>query len=692
FLDTLCQSIWQDTLLFSPPGGSWSGPGIADTTLGIFVPLDAPPGDVQLLYSIVGCDQVFTAHVLEIYVDYSHSACPQEDPLIWNDPPSPTGGYWEGDGIIDPVTGLYDPSLFLNDTYTEIIYYAPNGCSDTTFIHNLQTVIATESISFCLSDEPFQLYDENVGNAPGNNGTWSGPGVEEWWDDGWFITPALAGVGEFMVYFDKNNCTDSMEVRVFPDGISASDYLVCSDAAPFQLDPFVMDGAWWTGPGITDSTGGWFDPSLTPEGLSTCYWNTSAGCLDSVLVTVEYFQQATIAGLNPEYCFADTNLVLDIIPPGGVVSGDLNDVSFNPAVMGEGNYEVIYTWNGAVCTSADTSQFVVFPPIITSVNATDSVICLGESVLITVDASGGHPLLPLQYLWDDGSLPINTHQVSPDITTTYVVTTFDGCTDPAVDTVTVIVLPPILTDVVTSDTVCFGEPGFASAVVLNTGEFSVIWDEVSEDIIESTAGTAHSLLISDLENGCAFDSLVLIPSWSPLTAAFSINPNEDCIAWDEAGSISFIDLSQHAITGTWYFGDNATQTYIQGENPSYSFEQAGQFEVVLVAFNEGNCVDSAFAEVCILPPTPVFIPDIFSPNGDGNNDVFYVRSQGILSMEFVIYNRWGEQVFFSDHPAKGWDGQYRGEPGVADTYMYFLRARMNDGSEYEAKGELLLTR
>jgi len=125
-LDSICQSIWFDTLQFSPLGGQWMGQGIVDSLQGIFAPELAPAGDVELTYLIYGCSQTFTVFVKEIRIGGPYqTSCPSESPLVmYEDAPIPTGGYWEGTGIANANSGLYDPSLIPNDSWTSIIYYA----------------------------------------------------------------------------------------------------------------------------------------------------------------------------------------------------------------------------------------------------------------------------------------------------------------------------------------------------------------------------------------------------------------------------------------------------------------------------------------------------------------------------------------------------------------------------------------
>jgi gliding motility-associated-like protein len=108
--------------------------------------------------------------------------------------------------------------------------------------------------------------------------------------------------------------------------------------------------------------------------------------------------------------------------------------------------------------------------------------------------------------------------------------------------------------------------------------------------------------------------------------------------------------------------------------------------------NEGGCTDSTSAALCIQPEEPVFVPDIFSPNDDGKNDTLYVRGLFISRMEFRVYSRWGEVVFESTSPTKGWDGNLRGAPAPSGSYYYTLFATIGDATKIEQVGEVVLIR
>jgi gliding motility-associated-like protein len=91
--------------------------------------------------------------------------------------------------------------------------------------------------------------------------------------------------------------------------------------------------------------------------------------------------------------------------------------------------------------------------------------------------------------------------------------------------------------------------------------------------------------------------------------------------------------------------------------------------------------------------TPViYVPNIFSPNGDGQNDNLYMRGQGIKSLDFVIFDRWGEKVFETIDQTEFWDGTFKGKDMPVGIYAYHLKATMNDNQKIVKKGNISLVR
>ncbi len=111
----------------------------------------------------------------------------------------------------------------------------------------------------------------------------------------------------------------------------------------------------------------------------------------------------------------------------------------------------------------------------------------------------------------------------------------------------------------------------------------------------------------------------------------------------------------------------------------------------VIADNQG-CTSSTQVLVTVVYDPSLYVPNIFSPNGDGNNDVLYVRGQGIRDLVFVIYDRWGEKVFESTDKSYGWDGVFRDKKMNPGVFVYYVKATYYDNTEAELKGDVTLIR
>jgi gliding motility-associated-like protein len=90
--------------------------------------------------------------------------------------------------------------------------------------------------------------------------------------------------------------------------------------------------------------------------------------------------------------------------------------------------------------------------------------------------------------------------------------------------------------------------------------------------------------------------------------------------------------------------------------------------------------------------TGVVVPNAFTPNNDGKNDVLYIKAYGVSKMTFRIYNRLGQKVFESSSLQNGWDGRYKGVLQPTDAYAYTLDIEFYDGKKERLKGDITLIR
>lgn len=152
---------------------------------------------------------------------------------------------------------------------------------------------------------------------------------------------------------------------------------------------------------------------------------------------------------------------------------------------------------------------------------------------------------------------------------------------------------------------------------------------------------------------------------------------------------TFTNQSINATRYLWDFGDATGSSEV---NPVHQFNKTNTWTTCLTAYNTSNCPST----VCKSVPTEVIpivgLPTGFSPNGDGENDILYVRGAAIKTMDLKIYNRWGQLVFESSSQDVGWDGKYNGEPQPIEAYGYVLSVSFIDGTAKLLKGNITLLR
>jgi gliding motility-associated-like protein len=151
----------------------------------------------------------------------------------------------------------------------------------------------------------------------------------------------------------------------------------------------------------------------------------------------------------------------------------------------------------------------------------------------------------------------------------------------------------------------------------------------------------------------------------------------------------FTNLSVNANTYSWDFGDGSGSNAI---NPSHQYLKTGKWTVCLIARTTEGCADTVCKGVESDVRVGIDIPNAFSPNGDGENEVLYVRGGAIVTMNLKIFNRWGTKVFESSSLSSGWDGTYNGKPLEMDAYAYVLTASFIDGTTAQMQGNVSLVR
>jgi gliding motility-associated-like protein len=125
-------------------------------------------------------------------------------------------------------------------------------------------------------------------------------------------------------------------------------------------------------------------------------------------------------------------------------------------------------------------------------------------------------------------------------------------------------------------------------------------------------------------------------------------------------------------------------------NPNASPMQTTTYTVIITDAN--GCTSSDTVTVYVEYTTDIYLPTGFSPNGDNQNDVLYVRGHGIKSLDLIIYDRWGEKIFETNKQGFGWDGSYKGKALEPAVFVYYLNAVFYNNEKVFKKGNITLVR
>lgn len=692
--DSICQNVDTFSFVIQPPGGRWYGPGILDSLTGLFDPDDAGGGLHTFNYILNGCTYTFDYYVKPIQAFWNLASCPAQ--TFYQLPQGePVGGTWSGIGVVDGALGTYNPNIFSPNTYTEddLTYTHPNGCSDGITMYVVQTTIFRDTVERCVDENDIWLRWESVQVTPWN-GSWVGPGT--YFNNNnfrWYFSPSQAGPGAHTLIYTANTCVDSMVMVVYGP-LTQPDTMVCELSAPFIIEQ-TPPGGTWVGDGIINASTGLFDPQAAQADTVWLRFETPRDCEDSVQIIIDRFIQADVGGVGNLYCAVDSLIPLTLSPANGTLTGPgVIGTDFNPLLAADsGAVTLYYTFGSGLCQSTDSVNITILPALQVDLVATNDSICFGGGTPLTAVPSGGNAQ-GFAFSWSNGLNAQPNNSVAPNQTTTYTVTVADGCSEPVTDSVTIFVFDTFSVSLTTSPIACYGTQGTATAQANGQSTYKYEWNlnpTVIGPTLNANVGGNYLLTVTDNISGCSVDTFVNIPGYSIVEALFSVNPNLECIPFEDS-DITLIDLSTGGTMGNWFINGVDSGAYILGENPQFLLPNKGEYSIMLVLENEGGCRDTMLTDVCILDPLKLFVPNAFTPNADGVNENFIAKGSGVVKFEMRIYNRNNQEIHRTTDMATGWDGIYKGQVVPMGVYAYVIDVEFNDGVEFRKSGTVSVLR
>jgi len=531
---------------------------------------------------------------------------------------------------------------------------------------------------------------------------------------------------------------------------------VCKDSANIYID-VICDTCGKPSALINDLTCyGGSDASIfgSPSGIFGPPWivylldgNFNILEYDSNVVSTFFFDslssgQYVLRSLDTLGCFADTLITInEIIPISLNMTNDTIVCLGGNATIGVnangGNTPYIYNWEGLSSNAShvvnplfsqyyrvniqdssgcesnyDSVLVALFPPII--INTLTDTVCPNDSLNISVVAFGGNGG-PFNYSWTNQSGQQLSNQTTANVSPTnsntyYYVTVIDNCETPeSSDSILVSWYDLPTVDFLADTTsgcwpveVYFYNNTAVSQVAscdwdLGNGFYSNNLDTVVT--IYNTPGSYHVTLDITNSDGCSNDTTYFnyIDVYEYPVAGFTSLPNPASIL---NPSVQFVDTSSaDVVYFDWTFYDSSNtmigSDYVQ--NPTYNFsgliEQ--QYYIELYVENQNGCSDTVYGTQIVEGEYAFFLPNSFTPNGDGLNDSFFPVGDKISveNYSFKIFNRWGELIFSTNDFNEKWDGTYQNNALSSDAYIWKIDlVDSQSGEEKSLKGYVLLSR
>ncbi len=326
------------------------------------------------------------------------------------------------------------------------------------------------------------------------------------------------------------------------------------------------------------------------------------------------------------------------------------------------------------------------------------VKCIGdENGTITVTATGGTSPYNFSATQDGANFVFATNGVIIGLavgTYTVIVADDNSCTKTVLVTVPNATIDNFTTAV--DSTSCYGTDyndgaAYITATTIQNGPYQFSIDngipQYSGDFYDLAAG-AHTITATNL-NGCV--STVPVVVLEPLPIVVDVVPDTVILPLGAVQQVQVTYLNASNVTYAWTpeLGLSCTDCADPLVSPFYR-----QDYVITISMVNGTatCYGSATLHADVLDPLPVFVPNSFTPNGDGNNDVFQIYGQGVKTLDLKIFNRWGELVYQSNNQFEGWDGTYKGQLQLPQVFTYATKITFLNDKKLDKKGTVTLVR
>ncbi len=626
------------------------------------------------------------------------------------------GGLNPGDSVaIEVISQTTGPCPERRDTFFCIARACP-----------MPVITVTPVPDVCLYPGTLPIDLEVIVVGGNGIGDWSGPGITDAVNG--IFDPVIAGAGSHMITYhyldDGCDFFESITINVFdpPDAfINNTSFVLTCVSGNLVLDGSGSSGGaiiyqWTTNDGVILSGA---NTAMAEAGAPGAYQlkviHSISGCVDSITVNVtqDASTPTCIAGEDKVITCDSTSFVLGggsstgthIIyiwsTPDGNIVGPTNGQQITVDAVGEYNIIVRDTSNGCQCTNR---VMVTIDTSLANLTLTpgDTIDC--NTSISGVQSSLNEPVTDYNFIWTtiDGTIvgSANTPDIDVSQGGTYTLSIENknnGCeksasaavpeSDEIIDAV----------DVSLMNITCFGDDNGAlviSGVIGGVGPYTYKWSVSPQGgtALSSLSPGQYSLTVTD-QNGCSYTEVFNLTE--PIQITVDLGPNQT-VAVDDSVIINLItNISPNAINDIEWGGyDGLTCPGC----PRLEFIASSSGNITAIVTDTAGCTALDSMHLTVIVPRIIFIPTVFSPNGDGINDHFTISGRrNLVNIGYMrIFDRWGNQLFDKSNlqpgvEEQGWDGRFKGELMLPGVYVYIAELQYEDITE-TIKGGITIVR
>ncbi len=448
------------------------------------------------------------------------------------------------------------------------------------------------------------------------------------------------------------------------------------------------------------------DLLISEEGLyNIIYTHPESGCslIDNVEVTADFQADAFDIQANHIDCIESTSIIeltttqsFDLINFDDIALNQDSENTFSTTEAGTYTFEITYS-NG--CTSENFIEITI-DTVAPSITVQDIMLpCTDDPIEISVETN----LNTVQYDWsgpNNYSSSMATDLVNEaGIYEIILTNTENGCTSMGQVEVeennTVIVA-----DLASEQPLCFGELGSISLSEASGGSapYNITISDDNNTLFDGSEleSGIYFIDITDAD-GCLTSEMIEINTVSD----FFVEAGQNTVIasgsdFEIQASTDLMDSEINSISWT----PSALLSCSDCLNPTIELLEEDTWFYIEIE-NQNGCVHIDSIEIRVIVAYEFYEPNVFTPNNDGTNDIFYIHSNTFASnsiiREFSIYDRWGNQVFTDNDftpndPEHGWDGSFKGQKALSGVYAYYALVELPDGNIEKLIGSVTITR